>query len=75
LKGSSRPLFTPGQLDGERPIFDLAIGATLHMFDDTPIDQTSQGMRVVGDNDTNSTAEKGIIVGNRHRRQRARLAR
>ncbi len=34
--------------------FDLAVGATLHMFDDTPVDQTSQGVRVVGDYDTNS---------------------
>ena len=25
----------------------------LHMFDNTPIDQTSQGVRVVGDCDTN----------------------
>lgn len=34
--------------------FDYAVGATLYLFGNTPIDQTSQGVRVVGDYDSNA---------------------
>lgn len=42
--------------------FDYAVGATLYLFGDSPIDQTAQGVRVVGDYDNNNMLFLGATM-------------